>query len=627
MLIPIEANLKAITLAKSYPISFAWSRLEGRPVTNNFDRALKAEVRDALWMVSRQWQLGEFEGDDAGSAVTTKLCTSTIELNKFKAADHDVQPFNKNIPFEALVEQQPLPFSTLEQDISLDLRLIMGRRWFQLLENKGLLSPTKQFFLEHYGIKKPDPTQEKDAAICAHVETWQQYAAVAGRMIDGAKLYFELKLNIGTHYYNLPDFPLPGSHQSFDELEIIFLDWFADLLYQPVDALNNAWIPSRLEYQFAISAPEGTGEKVMHAEEYYHGHLDWYNVDVAKETQTTGELPSDAPAPPVAAKSTQTFIPAPVQFEGMPNTRWWTFEDSRTNFSYIKPDTTELAKLLLIEFGLIYANDWYLIPFEVPVGTITKIKGLTITNSFGENFWIDAAGKNETNDFLRWNMYSMKVDSDQPSPTDSDLLLLPTVTKMQTSKPMEEVLFVRDEMANMVWGIETIIPLPHGTGKSGFEAAAEYHNFLQRLIDASGIIVNPDPPVKDGDEEARIRYEVMNTIPENWIPFIPAHVEGSNREIQIQRAALPRILKNDHQLPDKIRPRTSLLQEGLAAKRSYFIHEEEVPRSGVRVEQAYQRTRWNDGKVFVWFGVRKATGKGEASSGLGFDRIVARKSL
>jgi hypothetical protein len=31
-----------------------------------------------------------------------------------------------------------------------------------------------------------------------------------------------------------------------------------------------------------------------------------------------------------------------------------------------------------------------------------------------------------------------------------------------------------------------------------------------------------------------------------------------------------------------------------------------------------------NGKVFVWFGVRKTTGRGEGSSGLGFDRILAK---
>lgn len=624
MLVPTEVNLKAITKEKIFPMSFAWSRLEGRPRTNNFDRALKAEVRDALWMLTRQWQLGEFEGDDAGSAVTAKLCTITTELDKYKADDQSVQPFDKSVPFEAKVEQRPLPFATLQQEISLDLRLIMGRRWLHLLKDKGLLVTTKQFFLDRYGIKKPNPALEEDAAICAHPETWQHYAAVAGRMIDGGKLYLELKTNKVPHYYDLPDFPLAGPYTQFDDLEKTFRDWFDDLFLQPTDPLNDAWEPSQLEYQFAISATEGATEKVMHAEEYYHGHLDWYNVDIAKDTRTLGELPPGSPSPVPGKKTTQSLIPAPVQFEGMPNTRWWTFEDSRTNFSYIKPDTTELSKLLLIEFGLIYANDWYLIPYKLPVATLTKIKGLTLTNSFGENFWIDAVGKDDAGDSLRWNMFSMKVDSERPAPTDTDLLLLPTVSKIQESKPLEEVLFIRDEMANMVWGVETVIPLPNGNGKSGFEAAAEYHGFLQKLIDDGVVVPVPDPPVKDGDEEAKIRYEVMNTIPENWIPFIPAHVQGSNREVQIQRAAMPRILIGNPDKPDKIRPRTSLLQHGLADRDPYFIHEEEVPRSGVRVEQSYQRTRWNNGKVFVWFGVRKRTGKGEGSSGLGFDMIKNR---
>jgi len=621
MLIPTEASLKAITKEKIFPLTFAWSRLEGRPKSNNFDRALKAEVRDALWMLTRQWQLGEFEGDDAGSAVTAKICTSSVELDKYKADNQSVQPFDKSVPFEAKVEQRQLPFSTFQQDISLDIRLIMGRRWFQLLKDKGLLASTKKFFLDHYGIKKPDPAHKEDAAVCAHQETWQQFNAVAGRMIDGAKLYFELKSNKVPHYYDLPDFPLAGPFNAFDDLEKTYRDWFDDLFYQPADPVNDAWAPDHLEYQFAISATEATSEKVMHAEEYYHGHLDWYNVDVTKDTNSLGELPEGTPVTVPPKKITQSLIPAPVQFEGMPNTRWWSFEDSRTNYSYIKPDTTELSKLLLIEFGLIYANDWYLIPYKLPVATLTKIKGLTLTNSFGENFWIDPAGSGSAGDSLRWNMFSMKVDSERPSPTDTDLLLLPTVPKIQESKPLEEILFIRDEMANMVWGVEAIIPLPGGGSKSGFEASNEYHGFLQKLIDDSVVVPVPDPPAKDGDEEAKIRYEVMNVIPENWIPFIPVHVQGSNREVQIQRAAMPRILIGNPEKPDKIRPRTSLLQVGLAAKDPYFIHEEEVPRSGVRVAQAYKRARWNGGKVFVWFGVHKTTGRGEGSSGLGFDLI------
>ena len=54
----------------------------------------------------------------------------------------------------------------------------------------------------------------------------------------------------------------------------------------------------------------------------------------------------------------------------------------------------------------------------------------------------------------------------------------------------------------------------------------------------------------------------------------------------------------------------------------YFVHEEEVPRAGVHVTVAYQRTRWLDGRTFVWLCASKTTGRGEASSGLAFDQLV-----
>ncbi|MEO6932692.1 MAG: hypothetical protein ABI151_13750, partial [Chitinophagaceae bacterium] len=567
-IIPQQAVLKEIIAARVFPMTLAWSRLEGRPRTNNFDRALKAEVRDALWMLCKQWQMGEFRGEDAGSPVTAKLCTSTAELTKYKPDAQVVQAFDRNVPFEAKVEQRAFPFATIEQEISLDLRLIMGRRWMQMLKKNGQFAITKQFFLDNYGFKKPDPSRSSDAVICAHPEAWQQYAAVANRMMDGAKFFFDLAAP--THYFDRAGFPAAADRGILSTMESEFKKWYAELFYQPLDKANDAWISSKLEYQFDIAAAAETGEKTLHAEAYYQGHLDWYNLDVERTENGLGDLP-DNPPPPTPDKKVITVIPAPVMFEGMPNTRWWAFEDGRTNFSYIKPDPTDLAKLLLIEFGLIYANDWYLLPYKLPVGSLTKIKGLALTNSFGENFWIEPAGKGDDADWTRWNMFSMKIDSKDPLPADTDLLLLPTVAKIQEGKPMEEVLLIRDEMANMVWGVETIVPLPGSWSRSGFEAAGELHAQWQKIVtDTFGQPV-VELPVKDGNEEAKIRYEIMNTIPENWIPFLPVHVPGSNREIQLQRAALPRILDGNPNNPDKIRPRTTLLQEGRAENKPYFV--------------------------------------------------------
>jgi hypothetical protein len=67
-------DLSATLKSRLFPSITIWNRLEGRPIAEKFDRALKAEVRDALWMLTKQWQLGEFQGDDAGSPIL-RSCT------------------------------------------------------------------------------------------------------------------------------------------------------------------------------------------------------------------------------------------------------------------------------------------------------------------------------------------------------------------------------------------------------------------------------------------------------------------------------------------------------------------------------------------------------------------------
>jgi hypothetical protein len=116
----------------------------------------------------------------------------------------------------------------------------------------------------------------------------------------------------------------------------------------------------------------------------------------------------------------------------------------------------------------------------------------------------------------------------------------------------------------------------------------------------------------------------MTTVPEHWIPFVPVHVPGDNREIQLQRAALPRVLEGDPDPAVKVEPRTGLLRHGLdaAPAQPYLLHEEEVSRAGTRVLSSYQRTRWTDGRVYTWLRVRKQTGRGEGSSGLAFDQLT-----
>lgn len=186
--------------------------------------------------------------------------------------------------------------------------------------------------------------------------------------------------------------------------------WYERLFLQPEDPNNNAWQPSKMEYNFRVSAPkekDEIDEKVLTADEYYHGHLDWYNLDIDPKKSRLELTEGTIIAP--EKRETMSFFPSPLSFDGMPNTRWWQFEEGNVNFGDIKPDTQDISKLLFMEFGLIYSNDWFIVPYTVDSGTIAQVKGLSVTNVFGEKTWIEATGKGADENWKRWNMFSLNV--------------------------------------------------------------------------------------------------------------------------------------------------------------------------------------------------------------------------
>lgn len=606
-------NLEPVLSGRTLlPTITRYNRLESRPRTDNFTRALRAEVRDALWMLCKQWQMAEFTGDDAGSPVSAKIHVTGQHLATYQPLGGEAQQFDLGTPLETTVERRPVGFAAGTVPLALDLRLQMGRRWLQMIP-----ASARDAFRAHYRIAQPDPGVKADAPICAHVPALQQFRAVAGRAMDGGALYLHLKAGSGNRASDGVAGLSAADAGAADTAGPLFVAWFDRLYAQRPNSEADAWQPERLEYAFACAAADGQGkDKVLAADEYYHGRLDWYNFDWDTSRDQLGDTP--APARPMDPQyATRSFIPAPLRFAGMPDTRWWAFEDGKTNFGDVRPNTTDLSKLLLVEFGLVYANDWFLLPHTVQAGAVLNVRGLAVTNDFGERFWIEAAGRGDEESWQRWNLFSLNIKGQLEQPADLTLLMLPTVPKVQAGKPLEAVALARDEMANMVWGIETTIPLPSGGTRAGSVAAGELHAHLQAQLDAGG----PAPaPVA---WKADVRYDIMTTVPEHWIPFVPEHVENDNRQVQLRRAAMPRLLANDPAPSfERVRPRTTLLRQGLDQGLPYRLHEEEVQRAGTQVTLSFQRTRWTDGSVVTWLGVQKQTGRGEGHSGLAFDRIV-----
>lgn len=595
----VSENLEAVfahTLLR--PTTVMWNRLEGRPRTQDFTRALKAEVRDPLWLVTRQWQMGEFAGEDAGSPIAAQLAFRTDRVSALHAGGES-RPYDvEACPLEAEIEARPLPLARAGRAHLVDVRLALGRRFEQLLDAAGHAA-LRASFRAAYPFHAPT-SAESDYAVTAHAAAWQTLSAVAGRALDGGALWLHLEsdaVNRASDGLGLAE----PEKAAIDSLGEAFREWARSRYVQPVAA----WRPRHLEYAAELEVSRSGRAAALGAPEYRGGHLDWFHFDAV--APGAHAVASEAPALQV-----NSFVPTSIQFEGMPNTRHWAFEEGATNFGDIRPDTTDLAKLLLVEFGLTFANDWFLLPLELRVGSLTEIHALVVDNVFGERFLVEPA-VSETTPTSSWQMFRLT----NKGARDSRLFLPPSAPTGLQSAPIEAVAFVRDEVSNRVWAIETAVQLADGSSRRGRELAQELHAKYQ-----SAIVATPAPGPSNG---ATAKYTLMRSVPEHWVPFVPVQVRGENREIQLQRAAMPRLLEGQAGvLPSKVAPRTTLVREGLddPAPRAYYLAEEEVERAGTIVETRFQRCRWINGRVVTWLAHQRKTGRGEVASGLAFDVLV-----
>lgn len=615
---PISPEIKDAVLSDDFDSSLiTWNRLEGRPRQEDFEQNLRAEIRDPLWMLCRQWQLGEFQGEDAGSAIKAKVQVSTAKLNRYAGRSKQAVGYNDSLPLETKVERETVHFDLMT-------KAQMGLQWFKLISDIADLTDVdalKTQYLNKFGFTDQLDNSEEEAQLRSNRQAWQTFEMLKGRVVDGKKLYEAFHLNLDAHKTWLIDIGINDGSLDFQNIldaAQAFNNWFRRVYSQPDETDDPAWSDAYLEYQFACSAPadiQGETQSVLVAEQYHHGHLDWYSVDIDTRLNAALTDKPDASISTTVLKLEEpiTFIPNTIEFSGMPSVRWWEFEDSKTNFGSINPNTTDLATLVLADFGLVYGNDWSLVPYTLEVGSLSEVQGVIIEDVFGVRTLVRSATNNSESERLRWGMYYLT--STEGKQIDTRLFLPPSVSKIQESKPIEKVILMRDEMANMVWGVEDIIPCELSGGTNAYEAATHLENYLLSQATAS---IDTERLATDTE----IRYKLGTREPENWTPFIPVHKPDSNREIRLQRASMKRDIPNVSNV-EPVEPRGDILRPGLdkEPKQPFFIHNEEVLKVGTQVSRTYQRVRWWNGDVYTWLGRRKQSGKGQGSSGLEFDRI------
>ena len=602
------------------PAVVHWNRLEGRPRSDDLTRPVRTEVRDALWMLARQWQFGELAGNDAGTPVRAKLWATFGTAATLQLRHGATQVLEPDGALEASVER-----SAIEPDLLMQLHI--GQRWRgKLRKALGADSAAEAAFVGHYGMQRPKAGGRDLASLqlATHRAELALRLATGGRSIDGAAVLRDIRQAIAegtpaSAVFASRGVPVDGIEATLDTAASALADTFGDRFVALPGAGDDAWVPDRLEHHFSLDVPDGPARATtLRADGYAGGHLDWHAFDAMRPSA------SDAGTAPQEKKA--SFIPTPARFAGAPASRLWEFEDARVGFGLTTASKTDIVKLLLAKFALVSSNDWFTVPLGLPVGALVDLKGIVVSDNFGFNTLVEPTALHHAARGLagRWCLWTLSR-GDAPGQIDPRLFLAPGLAQSQEAPPLDEVVFLRDEVANLVWGVEAQIPDPLGSGRDARAAGRQLRELIR-------VAYPPPKAATQLSEDVRLRYQLMGSVPENWIPFAAVHLAGQQLASAFLQGAMPRV-PNLVAPPDAddlaqlarqlVLPRGKLLQRS-PVERPNVIHEEELLRGGAVLQASYHQTRTTSGRTITWLGRRKLNGRGEGSSGLAFDQAKAK---
>lgn len=565
-----------------------WMRLEPHSRGANMEAGLEMRVHDPLWMLARQWQFGEFQGEDTGSPVWVALSGDQMPLELYlpgPLGEHDyeqVQLYSPDIPLEYLIEKEQTP--ALEaMGANRRLAVEAGQHFLWLL-GEPLASAHSTHLIATFGLtplaKEERPRLDPDSLAFLDL--------MAGRALDGARLLAAIQK---TSSPETGAIELGFSSSDVPRVAPVITSWldWCEWMVGPVavkEVAVPAWNPKRMEYSCALAAPANSAgdQVVLAAVEYTGGRLDWYSFDMMTKARLNRDIsatsvPFHFAAPPTA-----------LGFRGLPSNRLWEFEDGQVRFGSIQAGPTDLARMLLVEYLLEYGNDFFAIPIELTTGSLFRIDKLTITNTFG-----DLTTPLPLTD-QAWQMFALSTEGAASGAISSPLFLPPVLGQHLASPPLEELHLLRDEMANIAWAVEHIVESEAGQPLNRHES---YQARRQRDEQ------HAKPPVGNGTLVYRLdTWE--STLPDYWIPLVP-ELSAPGQSPMLLACYDP----HGHS-------RGRLLSEHPPGTWLYLF-DEEVPRAGAHVTRTQQYTRWYDGLTFVWIGREKRPGRGESSSGLQHD--------
>jgi hypothetical protein len=549
----------------------AWTRLEPQSVSGDPTPGLEARVHDPLWLLARQWQLGEFAGEDAGSPLLVNVKSETSSATAWQPGDPATKraprPLPAGVPLDPFVEREPTPPDAL----GVRQRAEAGAYLVELLADAGMDARAALVAACPLPLG-PAPANPNVPA--EHTLLPPSLLLLGRAAPDGPAAAAQLEAaGAGVPAW------LAGAPAAAVASARRWLAWYRGNVAPVTDPADDCWAPDRLEYRFSLRVGAGASQTVLRATAFDGGVIDWYafDCDPGARMPVSGEPPAPAPE-----ARDLTMLASPLRFPGMPSDRYWEFEDGQVNFGRLEAQPYDLARLCLTEFALIYGSDWVVVPLDVSAGSFIVLREVSYTTTFGERFVVQRA-----DDTHRSGHFRLFEISQTGGGTAAGLFVPPTGLGTQEGRPLEDVFFLRDEMASMAWAVEGIVqglsgdPRPRGDEE------------------------RPVNRVENLEPGAELQYLMETEVPRHWIPFVP--VATGVGTFVLRKGTL-------HE--------TDSTLGVLLRATPYNLRDEEVPRAGVRVRRVPALARAADGHYLRWVGRRTSIGRGEGSSGLAYDSAL-----
>jgi hypothetical protein len=298
-------------------------RLESAGSAADLGRGLAAEVADPVWLLGRQWQLGELAGEDAASPVRVSYTEYVTPIGLTSdlmsdAPDHAADHAADLTPPEALVESEPEEWWTVGR------RVRLGRSVAAAVEGD------------------PDLTFPDDDAHLRLGSLPVPYQRLEGAGYDGRELW-RRRVELGLDHA-----------------------WFSPT---PPAEPDDLWDAAELAYDADFTA----GGAVLTLRRHDGGDLDWFSVDAEGPVQLTA-----------AEAEHRTTLCSRLRYPGAPTPRWWEIDEAGLDIGGQAPDRAHFATLLMIELLTSHTDDWFTFAVDTRPGHVVTLEDVEVTDSFGD---------------------------------------------------------------------------------------------------------------------------------------------------------------------------------------------------------------------------------------------------